>query len=63
MSENEPKSSTGLEQAVAKVFEAAGYEVSQRVGTLPGEVDWFARPYREQSLACLTGWLTWQAVL
>ncbi|MEO5731345.1 MAG: hypothetical protein ABI134_04200, partial [Byssovorax sp.] len=44
MSENERRSRAEIEQTVATVFEAAGYEVSQSVGTQPGEVDWFARP-------------------
>jgi signal transduction histidine kinase len=32
------------EQRVARLFEAAGYEVAQAVGIEPGTVDWFATP-------------------
>jgi signal transduction histidine kinase len=35
---------SGLEQQVGKLFEAAGYEVSQAVGPDAGVVDWFATP-------------------
>lgn len=44
MSENERRSRAEIEQTVASVFESVGYEVSQSVGSQPGEVDWFARP-------------------
>jgi len=65
MSENERRSRAEIEQTVAGMFEAAGYEVSQSVGTQPGEVDWFARPNTglERSTTYWQVWDTCPAVL
>lgn len=38
------KAGPAAEQKIAKLFEAAGYDVSQAVGLDPGTVDWFATP-------------------
>jgi signal transduction histidine kinase len=60
MSESERRSRAEIEQAVADEFQAAGYEVSQRVGAQPGEVDWFARP-RTGLERSTTYWQVWDA--
>ncbi|WP_437332350.1 ATP-binding protein [Sorangium sp. So ce394] len=44
MSDEEHAPTVAGENAVARLFEAADYEVSQAVGLEPGSVDWFATP-------------------
>ncbi len=46
------------EQRVARLFEAAGYEVAQVVGVEPGTVDWYATP-RAGFVRPRTYWLVW----
>jgi signal transduction histidine kinase len=59
MSENERTSRAKAEQSVVSMFETAGYEVSQTVGTQPGEVDWFARPKTGLERP-ITYWQIWE---
>jgi signal transduction histidine kinase len=47
------------ELQVAKLFQLAGYEVTQSVGAEPGTVDWFATP-REGFVRPRTYWQTWK---
>ncbi len=44
MNDDEHTPMVAGENAVARLFEAADYEVSQAVGLEPGSVDWFATP-------------------
>ncbi|WP_438014378.1 HAMP domain-containing sensor histidine kinase [Sorangium sp. So ce315] len=44
MNDDEHAPMVAGESAVARLFEAADYEVSQAVGLEPGSVDWFATP-------------------
>jgi len=47
-----------IEQRVARLFEAAGYEVAQAVGLEPGTVDWYAMP-RAGFVRPRTYWQVW----
>jgi signal transduction histidine kinase len=50
------------EQRVARLFEAAGYEVAQVVGAEPGTVDWYATP-RSGLVRPRTYWRVWAQAL
>ncbi|HWO21825.1 MAG TPA: HAMP domain-containing sensor histidine kinase [Kofleriaceae bacterium] len=58
MSHDEQADELPAEQRVARLFEAAGYEVSQTVGAEPGTVDWYATP-RAGFVLPRTYWLVW----
>jgi signal transduction histidine kinase len=58
MSQDGQADGISAEQRIARLFEAAGYEVAQVVGVEPGTVDWYATP-RAGFVRPRTYWLVW----
>jgi signal transduction histidine kinase len=61
MSHDEQADEMPAEQRVARLFEAAGYEIAQAVGRDPGTVDWYATP-RAGLVRPRTYWRVWHQV-
>lgn len=61
MSHGEQADEMPAEQRVARLFEAAGYEIAQVVGREPGTVDWYATP-RAGLVRPRTYWRVWHRV-
>lgn len=61
MSHDEQADEMPAEQRVARLFEAAGYEIAQAVGRDPGTVDWYATP-RAGLVRPRTYWRVWHRV-
>jgi len=58
MSQDRQADEVPAEQRVARLFEAADYEVAQAVGVEPGTVDWYATP-RAGLVRPRTYWRVW----
>ncbi len=58
MSQDRQADGISAEQRVARLFEAAGYEVAQVVGIEPGTVEWYATP-RTGLVRPRTYWRVW----